>query len=577
MARGDLQTGRTAPEAAEPGSRPAGAPPSAFTGTAVRNSPWVAISILLHVILIAIMSVVYVHQHFRKDDTAGVEVNISDRPRSAEEKLPEVEELIERRPIPKNEEAEVTTFVEALHAPMSQPSPDEDLKMKIGDPNMLTEAGTPGMPGGTAMGVGKVGHYGERPSPFSSRKLGQGGGKGRGAGATQGTEEAVLYGLRWLLRHQEADGSWRADTMPGRCGKLKGRACAQSLAPRYNEGLTGLALLAFLGAGYTHESRQTMVDPVGAKRYRLSDVVKAGLQWLMRRQKPDGSFTEERPYLYNEALATLALCEAYGLTGTRILQEPAQRAVDFLVAAQKQSPEGAGPWGWRYTARPEIEARMREGGQVGADELNDADTSVTAWVVMALKSADLSGLKVPQETFDGAMAFIDSVIADGGLVGYRLREGAGNKVTGSNDHYDYHEGSMSALAMCARMFIQKNAADPFLEDAARVLAADLPKASADKLSIDYYFWYYATLALNQFDGPDSPRKGSTYWGPWNQAMNRVLIPLQDRTEDACSHGGWLIQDRWSHSGGAIYATAVNVLTLEVYYRYENAFGGAKRR
>jgi hypothetical protein len=37
-------------------------------------------------------------------------------------------------------------------------------------------------------------------------------------------------------------------------------------------------------------------------------------------------------------------------------------------------------------------------------------------------------------------------------------------------------------------------------------------------------------------------------------------------------------DRWgNYSGcGPLYNTALNVLTLEVYYRYENAFGGSKR-
>jgi len=49
---------------------------------------------------------------------------------------------------------------------------------------------------------------------------------------------------------------------------------------------------------------------------------------------------------------------------------------------------------------------------------------------------------------------------------------------------------------------------------------------------------------------------------------------QDQTERACSNGGWLVPDRWCYAGGPIYATALNVLTLEVYYRYANAFGAS---
>ena len=35
-------------------------------------------------------------------------------------------------------------------------------------------------------------------------------------------------------------------------------------------------------------------------------------------------------------------------------------------------------------------------------------------------------------------------------------------------------------------------------------------------------------------------------------------------------------DRWAYAGGPIYSTAINVLTLEVYYRYASVFGSEKR-
>jgi hypothetical protein len=57
-------------------------------------------------------------------------------------------------------------------------------------------------------------------------------------------------------------------------------------------------------------------------------------------------------------------------------------------------------------------------------------------------------------------------------------------------------------------------------------------------------------------------------------MMAALLALQDHetARDICSRGGWLTPDRWCHAGGPIYSTALNVLTLEVYYRYPNAFG-----
>ena len=39
-----------------------------------------------------------------------------------------------------------------------------------------------------------------------------------------------------------------------------------------------------------------------------------------------------------------------------------------------------------------------------------------------------------------------------------------------------------------------------------------------------------------------------------------------------SCGSWEPIDRWGGEGGRVYATAINALTLEVYYRYANVFG-----
>ena len=197
---------------------------------------------------------------------------------------------------------------------------------------------------------------------------------------------------------------------------------------------------------------------------------------------------------------------------------------------------------------------------------------------MALKSAEICGLDVPRESMEGALAYARSVSTEAGLVGYAAAK-PGEKIRGAGDHFDYHTGTMSALGMLVRTFVAHDLSDAFLEPAATHIVKDLPAVSKDKLSIDYYYWYYATLALNQFDGPDSPRKGAgRYWDPWNEALADAILELQDdsKLRDVCSRGGWLVNDRWSRHGHSLYNTAINVLTLEVYYRYENAFGAAGR-
>ena len=61
-------------------------------------------------------------------------------------------------------------------------------------------------------------------------------------------------------------------------------------------------------------------------------------------------------------MATIAICELYGMTGDEEFREPAQRAVDYCV--EIQSPEG----GWRYFPG------------------TGSDLSVTGWFVMALQN-----------------------------------------------------------------------------------------------------------------------------------------------------------------------------------------------
>lgn len=86
---------------------------------------------------------------------------------------------------------------------------------------------------------------------------------------------------------------------------------------------TGMALVAFLGAGYSQLSRE-IYDGIA-----FGQVVKEGLQWLIGRMSEDGSFEGATPSA--QAWATLALSEAYGMTASQPLKEPAQRAVDYLA------------------------------------------------------------------------------------------------------------------------------------------------------------------------------------------------------------------------------------------------------
>jgi len=359
-------------------------------------------------------------------------------------------------------------------------------------------------------------------------------------GGTMATESAVSAALKWLAHHQNPDGGWSSEGFDARCGDAK---CSGKGDRDHDAGVTGLSVLAFLGAGFTQLSKDEFPDPVEPGRtLRFGEVVKKGLQWLLSHQDPEGCVGERgTKYMNGHAIASLALSEAYGMTASQPLKEPAQKAIDFLIAAQNPGK------GWRYSAK-----------------CSDNDTSVSGWAVMALKSAELSELAFPRSTYDGAMAWLDQVSDEQGKTGYVARGFAPQMIVGPNDQFDHHE-TMSAVGQLSRIFIQKKKSDPRLQSV-NLLVADLPEWKGTK--IDFNYWYFGSLAVFQYDGPEGPM-----WKKWNEPMKNALVPNQKTANAGCQKGSWEPASRWANEGGRVWATAINALTLEVYYRYANVFGG----
>ena len=177
-----------------------------------------------------------------------------------------------------------------------------------------------------------------------------------GGGSPQ-SEEAVERAIRWLVAHQRPDGSWSFNHIGEACQHY----CTHPGSEPSTTAATGMALLPLLGAGYTH------------KKGEYQDVVQRGLDYLKKRGIliSYGNDLRDGSSMYGQALATIALCEAYGMTRDEDLQMPAQRALDYIAYAQDLKSGG-----WRYNP-----------GEPG-------DTTVTGWMIMALKSGQMAKLSV---------------------------------------------------------------------------------------------------------------------------------------------------------------------------------------
>lgn len=324
-------------------------------------------------------------------------------------------------------------------------------------------------------------------------------------GGSVRTEQAVASALEWLALHQSAEGYWDSDGFFDRC-PAGDRCEGPAIEGGSDAGLTGLALLAFLGAGHTH---------LESEQYR--EVVRKGLSWLLSMQKPDGDL-RYRGRIYCHSMATLSLTEAFAMSGDERLKEPAQRAIDWLAAAQH--PQSGG---WRYGP-----------GQFG-------DTSVYGWAILALRSARNSGLEVPTTTWERSRQWLNlvSLGARGGLACYR---------PGSPPTH-----AMTAEALVCRQVFGLERGDPRMDEAGDYLLARPPDPSDYHL----YYWYYGTLAMFQL--------GGDHWLRWNDRLARTLLA----TQNTAGHrrGSWDPQRPFGVDGGRVFATACSALCLEVYYRY----------
>jgi len=284
-----------------------------------------------------------------------------------------------------------------------------------------------------------------------------------------------------------------------------------------NAAATAFGLLPLLGAGYTHlAAKNSDANP-------FDKPIEKALWYLMGKQdKKSGKFSGN---MYSHGLATIAMCEAYGLSQDKRLRASAQAAVNYLVAGQ--FPDGS----WNYHAYHET-----KGGRGGGD------LSISGWQIMALKSAKMAGLTVPEVAFAKAQRFLDQC-NDANTEGYGYTgPGAGT--------------TMTAVGLLSRQYLQSWGSQNLrmIKGVNNILMKH-PPAGGKAI----YYHYYATQVLHHFGGEP--------WTQWNDKMRDFLVKSQDKGSGKFQ-GSWDSRgDGHSASGGRMMYTSLALLTLEVYYRH----------
>ncbi len=311
------------------------------------------------------------------------------------------------------------------------------------------------------------------------------------------SEAAVLRGLEWLRQNQNPNGSW-GDQNTG--------------------GMTGFALLCFLGHGETGESPQYGVT------------VNKAIQWILDtgtkyqgRLSMDDNFTQ--PGVYEHGICTYALGEYYTMTKDERVIELFKQAIGYIV--QGQGPDG----GWMY-----------------AFDKTQSDTSVSGWQIQSLKAANLSGLKIPgvDEALDRSMKNLERVKGNNGGYGYRKAE----------DRY-----SLTGVGILCNLFWKGERGE--LRKGMDWLIDTTEKEGGLKYKgekADLYAWYYHTQACLMF--------GGAAWQKWNRWFQDEIVAAQS------PDGSWPMtggkgghRENDATKTGQVYRTTLCILMLEVFYRY----------
>lgn len=279
--------------------------------------------------------------------------------------------------------------------------------------------------------------------------------------------------------------------------------------------MTALSLLAFMAHGETPSSDE------------FGETVQKAFEYLINTM---ASISEEQPPLdnywpYQNGMMTYALAESYGLSKVPLIKPALEKGLRFIVKGQQ--PDG----GWDY--------QYGQGARW--------DLTATGWQIQALKAGYVAGAETEgvYEAMEKGANFLRETAFENGRFQYVPLypgdwgvQGCGTlclQLTG-------HGESREAREMVKAIF--ENEKVEWKEDGL-YLQRHHP----------CYNWYYETQVMFH--------AGRTSWRKWNDQFSKVLVEHQH--ED----GHWEIPGEGSEHPeyDPYYTTALNCLSLQVYYRY----------
>lgn len=329
-------------------------------------------------------------------------------------------------------------------------------------------------------------------------------------GGTPECETAVTKALDWFKATQSADGSWTGS---------------------HKQAMTGFALLAYLGRCETPLSKD------------YGDSVLRGITYLINfGMKNNGilatNITKGNEGVYEHAIATYALAEAstfckQGNINIPNLFDVTQKAGQIII--DNQSDRG----GWAYRFE-------KKDGWV--------DTSITAWMLQALKACEYTGLEfkgMSRATREG-VNFMESFVNGKGGVGYNSPNSASHGL----DYFTMSGGGLLSMQLFGKgSSATARRVSDYIENNS--------KFGFNTIYSDLYGHYYEVQAMLN--------RGGKAWERHNAMFRDELLKNQN------SDGSWKAPNNGDKKGlraasaqfmdNVHYRTALCTLMLEVYFRF----------
>jgi hypothetical protein len=290
--------------------------------------------------------------------------------------------------------------------------------------------------------------------------------------------------------------------------------------------MTALSIMAMASVGVQPRD----ASPAGQSMQRA-------LEFVLRADRVDekGYFGDrDGSRMYGHGIITLMLTEMLGMGTSKeqdqLLHDRCQKAIDVILSAQKTRKPVQARGGWRYTPAAA-----------------DADLSVSVWQLMALRSAKNDGLDVPASAIADAVEYLRRSYAsplDRNGLPEKKASGFCYEPNQNNPTFTMTAAGLLAMQVCGEY------ESPLTVGAADWLLTHPPQWKERFAS---YGTYYYAQGMYQ--------RGGEHAETAEKLVREMLLPKQ------AADGSWTAENGEERNHGAVYSTAMAVLSLSVKYHF----------